>query len=42
MFDLQAGSGKYSINKLLSCKTIFAKVHPGKHGLSMSFSKSKI
>ncbi len=42
MFDLQAGSGKYGINKLLSCKTILAKIHPRKYGLSMSFSKSRI
>ncbi len=42
MFDSQAGSDKYGINKLLSSKTIFAKKHPGKYGLFMSISKSKI
>jgi hypothetical protein len=42
MFDSQAANGKYGINKLLSYKTILAKIHPGKYGLSKSFSKSKI
>ncbi|NQE32774.1 hypothetical protein E5S67_00490 [Microcoleus sp. IPMA8] len=42
MFDSQAGCDKYSINKLLSYKTILAKKHPGKYGLFMSFSQSKI
>ena len=42
MFDSQAGSDKYSINKLLSSKTIWVKKHPGKYGLFMSFSQSKI
>jgi hypothetical protein len=39
MFESRAAIGKYWINKLLSHKTILAKIHPVKYGVSMFFSQ---
>jgi hypothetical protein len=42
MFESRGAIGKYWINKLLSHKTIFAKIHPVKYGVFMTVSQSKI
>jgi len=42
MFDSRLRLGKYGIEKLLSPKTIFAKIHPVIYGVYMIFSQSKI
>lgn len=37
MFESRAAIGKDWIDKLLSYKTILAKIHPVKYGVSMFF-----